>query len=68
MLKTFFTYEEQLEKLNKKISNSEFTHFKASLSKLIKTALKQCPHLAEEQLLDSMRFPSNWNRITRYGK
>lgn len=50
------------------ISNSEFTHFKSSLSKLIKTVLKQCPHLAEEQLLDSMGFPFNWNKITRYGK
>ena len=41
---------------------------KATLSKLIKTVLKQCPHLTEKHLLDNMGFPSNWNKISRYRK
>lgn len=50
------------------ISNDEFKQFKTTLSKLIKTVLKQCPHLTEEQLLNSMGFPVNWNKISRYRK
>ena len=50
------------------ISNDEFKHFKAILSKLIKSVLKQCPHLTEEQLLDNMGFPANWEKISRYRK
>ena len=50
------------------ISNDEFKRFKASLSDLIKTVLKQCPHLTEEQLLDNMGFPANWDKISRYKK
>ena len=50
------------------ISNDEFKQFKTNLSKLIKTVLKQCPHLTEEQLLDNMGFPANWKKISRYKK
>lgn len=50
------------------ISNDEFKQFKANLSKLIKTVLRQCPHLTEKQLLDSMGFPANWDKISRYRK
>ena len=50
------------------INTDEFNQFKSDLSKLIKSVLKQCPHLTEEQLLDNMGFPANWNKITRYRK
>ena len=50
------------------INNDDFKQFKANLSKLIKTGLKQCSHLTEEQLLDNMGFPANWAKITRYKK
>ena len=50
------------------ISNDEFKQFKATLSKLIKTVLNQCPHLTEEQLLDNMGFPTTWDKISRYRK
>ncbi len=50
------------------ISNDEFKQFKAALSKLIKSVLKQCPHLTEQQLLDHMGFPANWDKISRYRK
>lgn len=46
------------------ISNDEFKQFKVALSKLIKTVLKQCSHLTEEQLLDNMGFPANWDKIS----
>lgn len=48
------------------ISDIEFKQFKTTLSKLIKTVLKDCPHLTEEQLLENMGFPINWNKITLY--
>ncbi len=35
---------------------------------LIKNILKQCPHLTEEQLLNNMGFPANWDKISRYRK
>ncbi len=38
------------------INNDEFRLFKTALSKLIKTVIKQCPHLTEKQLLDNMDF------------
>ena len=50
------------------ISNNEFKLFKTALSKLIKTVLKQCPHITEKQLLDNMGFPVNWDKITSYKK
>ena len=50
------------------ISNDEFRLFKTALSKLIKTVIKQCPHLTEKQLLDNMGFPANWDKISRYKK
>ena len=50
------------------ISIDEFKQFKDALSKLIKTVLEQCLHLAEKQLLNSMGFPTNWNNISRYKK
>ena len=50
------------------INNDEFRLFKTALSKLIKTVIKQCPHLTEKQLLDNMRFPANWDKISRYKK
>ena len=50
------------------ISIAEFKQFKTVLSKLIKTVLKQCPHLTEKQLLDNMGFPANWDKISRYSK
>mgnify|MGYP003458791242 FL=1 len=50
------------------INNDEFRLFKTALSKLIKTVIKQCPHLTEKQLLDNMGFPANWDKISRYRK
>lgn len=50
------------------INNDEFKQFKTALSKLIKSVLKQCPHLTEEYLLDNMGFPANWNKISQYRK
>ena len=50
------------------IDSDEFKQFKSALSKLIKTVLMQCPHLTEEQLLDNMGFPTNWDKINRYRK
>ncbi|MBQ8802258.1 MAG: Abi family protein [Tyzzerella sp.] len=50
------------------INNHEFTSFKKSLKKLIKTVLYNCPHLTETQLLSKMGFPSNWDSITRFKK
>ena len=48
------------------ISDKEFKQFNIFLSNLIKNILEQCPHLTEKQLLDSMGFPINWNKITQY--
>ena len=50
------------------INNDEFRLFKTALSKLIKTVIKQCPHLTEKQLLDNMGFPASWDKISRYRK
>lgn len=50
------------------INNDEFRLFKTALSKLIKTVIKQCPHLTEKQLLDNMGFPANWDKISDTGK
>lgn len=50
------------------IDSDEFKQFKSALAKLIKTVLMQCPHLTEEQLLDNMGFPTNWDKISRYRK
>ena len=50
------------------INNDEFRLFKTALSKLIKTVIKQCPHLTEKQLLNNMGFPANWDKISRYRK
>ena len=50
------------------INNDEFRLFKTALSKLIKSVIKQCPHLTEKQLLDNMGFPANWDNISRYRK
>ena len=46
----------------------EFRQFKTALSKLLKTVIKQCPHLTEEQMLNNMGFPANWDQINRYKK
>ncbi|MDC7287035.1 Abi family protein [Blautia schinkii] len=48
------------------IGNEEFKIFKASLTRLVKHVLKQCPHLTEIQLLKEMGFPKNWGKICRY--
>lgn len=48
------------------ISDKEFKQFNIFLFNLIKNILEQCPHLTEKQLLDSMGFPTNWNKITQY--
>lgn len=46
--------------------NDEFKKFKASLSRLIRQVLKQCPHITKTQLLKEMGFPENWGNICRY--
>lgn len=48
------------------ISNDDFKQFIISLSKLINTVIKQCPHLSEGQLLNRMGFPENWNDIASF--
>jgi abortive infection bacteriophage resistance protein len=47
---------------------SDFKCFKAELRKCIKTVLKDCPHLTEQQIYAQMGFPANWEKITRYKK
>lgn len=50
------------------ISNEDFKIFRRNLSFLIRDVLKKCPHLTEDQLLNEMGFPKNWENITRYKK
>lgn len=50
------------------ISDKDFKAFKSCLTKLINKVLMQCPHITREQLLKTMGFPKNWEKIMRYKK
>jgi len=48
------------------LDNAEFKYFKTQLVHQIKSILKSCPHISEQQLLEQMGFPHNWKSISRY--
>lgn len=50
------------------IGNEDFKKFKHTLLHLINEALQKCPHISKEQLLETMGFPKNWDKILRYKK
>ncbi len=50
------------------LTNDDFKAFKRDMCKLIKTVIKNCPHMAEQQLCSYMGFPANWKSITRFKK
>lgn len=50
------------------VGNEEFKNFKRALLQLINNTNKNCPHITKIQLLTSMGFPQNWDRILRFKK
>lgn len=50
------------------IGKEDFKKFKRDLLHLINNVLKKCPHISRRQLLDTMGFPENWDKILRYRK
>lgn len=50
------------------VGNEEFKNFKRALLQLINNTNKNCPHITKIQLLTSMGFPQNWDRILRFQK
>ena len=50
------------------LNENEFKALKLSLTKLIYTALNNCPHISLDKLLQQMGFPENWSKITIYTK
>lgn len=48
------------------LSGSEFIEFKKQITKLINKILSNSHTLTEPMLLNSMGFPENWKKITRY--
>lgn len=44
----------------------EFLEFKRKLIKALKEVKKKVPHISEEELLNKMGFPENWQNITQY--
>ena len=48
------------------LNNENFKKFKAQLVRTINSAVKNCPHITSDELLELMGFPENWRNITRY--
>lgn len=48
------------------LPKEDFKVFKRSLKKLIRVTVSKASTLTEEDLLSSMDFPANWEKVSRY--